>query len=432
MALFADRLGLIDTERAFHIGTSIREVEATGARVIKCNLGEPDSVLPRHIRDEIKHQLDIDNTHYSDPQGIPTLRKAVADQISETRRIEVTPEQVVIFPGVKPGIGLCQQAYTNPGDEVVYPSPGFPIYESFTRFLGAKPVPIPLSEEAGFSLTGAELEPLISERTKLIFLNFPSNPTGGVATPEQLEDLADVILRKAPDDVRILSDEVYEHILFDDKRHHSIVSVPGIRDKTIVISGVSKTYGWTGGRLGWAAFPTVREASAFRNLNINYFSCMPAYNQEGARVAITAPESQTHIQKMATAFQKRRDVVVDGLNAIDGVTCRLPTGAFYVFPNISGLCERIGAIEAYESLPPDVRERTSPSTLVLLFLLFKYHVATLDRRAFGRIGSEGQHYLRMSVATEIEDLREALRRIERAGRDPSGFAAFMAEGRYTY
>jgi aspartate/methionine/tyrosine aminotransferase len=423
---------LIDTENAFAIGPAIRQAEADGERVIRCNIGEPDFELPDHIREEVKRQLDACNTHYSAPQGTVGLRQAIAQQVSQTRDIEVGPDRVVVFPGAKPSIGFCQHAYVGPGQEVIYPSPGFPIYESFTRYVGAVPKPLHLNEETGFTLSGRDLEALISDRTALIYLNFPSNPTGGVAMPEQLAEISEVILERAPRDVRVYSDEVYEHILFDGAKHYSIASAPGMSEITVIVSGVSKSYSWTGGRIGWAVFPTTEEARQFRNLNINYFSCMPAYNQEAARLAITAPESVAFVEEMTTAFQTRRDLVVEELNLIDGISCQLPRGAFYVFPNIAGVCERIGALEAFESLPPDVREHTSPSTLFQLFLLFRYHVATMDRRSFGRIGADDKHFIRISIATAFDDLREAMKRIGAAASDSSGFEDFLSEGRYRY
>ncbi|HKI86990.1 MAG TPA: aminotransferase class I/II-fold pyridoxal phosphate-dependent enzyme, partial [Thermoanaerobaculia bacterium] len=416
-----------DTENAFKLGPIIRKIEEGGNHVVKCNLGEPDFPLPEHIREEIKHQLDADNTHYSDPQGIVGLRRAIAGHLSRSRGIKVTPERVVVFPGAKPPIGLCQQTYANPGDEIIYPSPGFPIYESFTRYVGAEPIPLHLREEKGFSLDGEDLAPLISKRTKLIFLNFPSNPTGGVASRSQLAELAEVIERTAPEDVRVYSDEVYEDILFDGAEHHSIASIPGMETRTIIVSGVSKSYSWTGGRLGWAAFPTAEEAQIFKNLNINYFSCMPPYNQEGARVALQSPESRLAIERMVAAFEERRDVVVAGLNAIDGISCQNPRGAFYVFPNIAGVCGALGAIDAWQALPTDLRQNSSPSTLFQRFLLLRYHLATMDRRSFGRIGSEGKHFLRLSIATGMDELKEGLSRIERAVHDRRGFAEFLEE-----
>ena len=193
-------------------------------------------------------------------------------------------------------------------------------------------------------------------------------------------------------------------------------------------SRVSKTYSWTGGRIGWAVFPSAEEAAIFKNLNINYFSCTAAYNQMGAKLAIESPESKPAIREMVSAFQERRDMVVSGLNAIDGITCQNPKGAFYVFPNIGGVCESIGAVEAYQNLPKDVRPGTSPSTLFQMFLLFKYHVATMDRRSFGKIGDEGKHFLRLSIATGIEDLREGVNRIKDASKDRDGFAEYLKSG----
>ncbi|MHC4129612.1 MAG: pyridoxal phosphate-dependent aminotransferase [Planctomycetota bacterium] len=307
--LFAERTSTIGTENAFKVGPHIAGVERAGHRVIKCNLGEPDCPLPRHIREEVKRQLDNDNTHYCDPQGVLPLRQAIAGSMGSSRGLDITPDRVCVFSGAKPPIGFSQQIYCDPGDEVIYPSPGFPIYESFIEYVGARPVPLHLEEAAGFSFTGADLEPLITDRTKIIILNFPSNPTGGVATREQLKGIADVIRTRAPQHARIYSDEVYENILFDGAAHHSIASQPGMAEKTIIVSGVSKSYSWTGGRVGWAVLPTAEEAALFKNLNINYVSCVPAYNQMGAKLAIESPESGPEIQKMVSAFQERRDFV---------------------------------------------------------------------------------------------------------------------------
>jgi aspartate/methionine/tyrosine aminotransferase len=428
--LFSDRTRRIGSENAFRIGPQIRELELQGHTVIKCNLGEPDFPLARHIAEEIKRQIDLDQTHYCDPQGILPLREAVAKVVSRTRRIDVSPERVVVFPGGKPPIGLTQQTYCNPGDEVIYPSPGFPIYESFTGYIGARPVPLHLREEADFSFNGRDLAPLISERTRVIILNFPSNPTGGVASPEQLAEIADVIRAKAPPQTRIYSDEIYEDILFDGHRHHSIASVPGMAERTIIAGGVSKSFAWTGGRVGWAVFPTNEEAAVFKNLNINYFSCIPAYNQMGATVALESPLSALEIARMCEAFHERRDLMVAGLNAIPGVRCRKPGGAFYLFPNISGMCEKLGAIEAHGEMPASDRARSSPSTLVQMFLLWRHHVATMDRRSFGSIGSEGQHYLRISIATALGDLKLGLERIRAAANDVHGFQDFIKEGKH--
>lgn len=432
MGLYADRVERLDTENAFKVGPYIRQVEDAGHKVIKCNLGEPDFALPEHIKTEVKRQIDLDNTHYVDPQGILPFREAIAKQISETRKIKVTPDRVVVFPGAKPPIGLCQQTYCNDGDEIIYPSPGFPVYESFINYVGAKPVPLHLKEEKGFSFSGADLEPLITNLTKLIYICFPSNPTGGVATEDQLKDIAGVIKKKCDENVRIYSDEVYENILFDGSKHHSIASIPGMEKCTVIVSGASKSYSWTGGRIGWAVFPTAQEAQIFKNLNINYFSCIPGYNQMGAKIAIESPQSPKEIAKMVAAFQERRDVVVKGLNSIPGVKCQNPKGAFYVFPNISGVCKNIGAVDAYDSLPKDTHEKTSPSTLFQMFMLFEYHVATMDRKSFCRIGTEGMHFLRISIATGIDDLKEAVNKIGKAAQDKTGFASFIKKGEHLY
>jgi aspartate aminotransferase len=432
VGLFAQRVGLIDTENAFKVGPYIRQLEEQGKRVIKCNLGEPDFPIPQVIKDEVKRQLDLNNTHYCDPQGILPLRKAVATYFSETRGIAATPDRVVVYPGAKPPIGFCQQTYCDPGDEVVYPSPGFPIYESFIAYVGAVPKPIHLDEQQGFSLSGKELAPLLSARTKLIYLNFPSNPTGGVASQAQLQDIAEVIRTRCGPDVRVYSDEVYEHILFDGSRHASIASCPGMAERTILVGGASKSFAWTGGRIGWALFPTKEEADCSRNLNINYFSCVPPYNQEGCRIGIESPLIGPEIQKMVTAFQQRRDLVVKGLNATPGIRCQNPKGAFYVFPNIAGVCQTLGILDAFQSLPPELQRKTSPSTLFQLFLLFEYQVATLDRKSFGRLGTEHLHYLRLSIATDMDSLQEGLRRLAAAAAERDGFQRFFTRGEHLF
>lgn len=429
MDLFSERTSLIDTENAFKVGPYISQVEAEGHTVVKCNLGEPDFALPKHIREEVKRQIDNDFTHYCDPQGILPLREAIAKDMGERRGLEITPDRVVVFPGAKPPIGFCQQTYCNPGDEVIYPSPGFPIYESFTKYVGAQPVPLHLEEERGFSFGGEDLEKLITDRTRMIIICFPSNPTGGVATREELEDVAAVIRKTAPENCRVYSDEVYENILFDGSEHFSIASLPDMAHRTILISGVSKSYSWTGGRVGWAVFPTVEEALVFKNLNINYYSCISPYNQMGAKIAIESPESKPEIERMVSAFQDRRDLMVEGLNAIDGITCQNPKGAFYVFPNIGGACEYVGAIDAFESLPDEIRAKTSPSTLFQMFLLFSHHVGTLDRKSFGQIGSEGKHFLRISIATGKEELEKGLENIARAAQDRHGFREYMSSSK---
>jgi len=336
---------------------------------------------------------------------------------------------VVVFAGGRPPIGLAQHAYLEAGDEVIYPSPGYPLFESFIRYVGGVPVPLRLREESGFNFTGADLAGLITPRTKLIYVNFPSNPTGGVASREQLTEISEVVLERTGPEVRVYSDEAYEAIVFDGAAHASIASMPGMAERTIIASGASKTYSWTGGRVGWGVYPTREESLVHRRLNINYFASIPPYNQLGVLTALQSAESPPAIAAMVEAFQRRRDVVVGALNAIGGITCQNPLGAFYVFPNVSGALERLGAIEMFEELPAEVRATSSPATLFQLFLLYRHRVASMDRRSFGALGSEGEHYLRLSIATGDDDLAEAMERIATAAGDVAGFADFITSRR---
>jgi len=427
--LYADRVGLLGTEQAFALAALIRDAERLGHDVIRCNLGQPDFPLPAHIGRAVQRAIEEGRTTYCDAQGLPELRRTVARDVAERRGLpEIDPDRVVIYPGARAPIGFAQQTYCQAGDEVVYPTPGYPLFESFITYVGAAPKPIRLREEAGFAFDGDDLSRVVSERTRLVFLNFPSNPTGGVPSPEQLRSVAEVLRPLARDGVRVYSDESYEAIVFDGRAHRSIASLPGMEACTIIVSGVSKTYSWTGGRVGWAVYPTVEEALIHRNLNINYFASISPYNQVGARVAIESPESVPAVERMVAAFQERRNATVRLLNQVEGVRCLVPQGAFYAFPNVEGLLRRLGALEAYDALEPAVRERTSPATLFQLFLLFRYGVATMDRRSFGTLDSEGQHFLRMSIATGQDDLERAVELLERAGRDADGFRDFVRSG----
>jgi aspartate aminotransferase len=429
MTLLATRIAGLGTENAFKLGDDIAKVVARGMDIVRLNLGEPDFNSAPHINDEAIAQIRAGNSHYTDPQGIRPLREAIARHVATTRGITVDAAQVVVTPGGKPPIGYTMQAYVNPGDEVIYPSPGFPIYESWITYVGAKPVPLPLREETGFTFTPDDIAQRITTRTKAIFLCSPSNPTGGVLTKSDLAGIAQVIATRAQNDVRIYSDEIYEHILFDGCQHHSIAAEPGMRDKTIIASGHSKGFAMTGWRLGYAVLPTTEEAVLFRQLNINAISCVPPFIQEAGRVALESPASQPIIDCMVAAFQERRDWVVAALNRIAGIRCQNPKGAFYVFPNVAGICEQLGIPAAYAALPSASKQRTSPSGMLQMFLLYRYGVATLDRNSFGRIGADGQHFLRLSIAASIDRLKEGVSRIEKASTDRAGFAAFLREER---
>ena len=427
MALFAARNQLIGSENAFKVGPHIVRVEQTRNPVVKLNLGEPDYDLPQAIRSEIKRQLDLGNTHYCDPQGTPTLRAAISEYVNRTRGLSTTPRQVVVFPGGKPSIGLTQQIYCDPGDEVIYPSPGFPIYESFIRYVQAVPVPLHLDEHAGFTFTAEQLESLITPRTKVIYLNFPSNPTGGVATQAQLEAIAEVILRKTSPDVRVYSDEIYERIVFDQQAHHSIAALPGMAERTILASGFSKTFAWTGGRIGYAVLPTEAEAEWFKTLNINYFSCVAPYNQEAAVVALNDSSVEQEVNAMVTTFEKRRDVILEELRSIPGVECQKPGGAFYLFPNMEGVCSCLGLIDYCNGLPEAQQATNSPAGLFQMFALYEHQVAVLDRLSFGRIGADGKHFLRLSTASDLPVLQEGVKRLRSAASDHAGLQRFLVE-----
>ena len=425
MNLFAERNSRIETENAFKVGPHIVRVEQQKCAVIKLNLGEPDFSVPQHIKTEIKRQLDLDNTHYCDPKGLLSLRQAICNQINETRGLKTNPEQVVVFPGGKPSIGLAQQVYCEPGDEVIYPSPGFPIYESFIRYVRALPVPLHLEESANFTFSPEQLENLITPRTKLIYLNFPSNPTGGVAGKELLDVTAKVILERCHPNVRVYSDEIYENIIFDGQQHRSISSVPEMEERTIIAGGFSKTYAWTGGRIGYAVFPTVKEADVFKTLNINYFSCVPPYNQEAAKEALENPLSKAAVKEMVETFEARRNLIWLKINEIPGFTCQKPGGAFYLFPNISGVCENLGLIEKHQRLSKE--QQSSPDYIFQMFALYEHQVAVLDRKSFGQIGADGKYFLRLSIAADQAVLEEGVRRLKAASEDLSGLDKFLKE-----
>jgi len=425
MNLFAERNSRIDTENAFKVGPHIVRVEQQKCAVIKLNFGEPDFSVPRHIKAEIKRQLDLDNTKYCDPKGLLSLRQAISKQINETRGLKTNPEQVVVFPGGKPSIGLAQQVYCEPEDEVIYPSPGFPIYESFIPYVRAVPVPLHLEESANFTFSPEQLENLITPRTKLIYLNFPSNPTGGVAGKELLEATAKVILERCHPNVRVYSDEIYENIIFDGQQHHSISSVPEMAERTIIAGGFSKTYAWTGGRVGYAVFPSVKEADVFKTLNINYFSCVPPYNQEAAREALENPLSKIAVKEMVQTFETRRNLIWQKINEIPGITCQKPGGAFYLFPNISGVCENLGLIEKHQRLSKE--QQSSPDNIFQMFALYEHQVAVLDRKSFGQIGADGKYFLRLSIAADQAVLEEGVQRLKAASEDLSGLDTFLKE-----
>ena len=427
MPLFARRFGHMGTENAFKIGEDMARARARGVDVIPFTIGEPDFDSAPHINEAGIAAIRAGDTHYTDPAGIAPLREALAAYVSRTRGIEVTADRIIILPGAKPAIGYTMMAYVDPGDEVIYPSPGFPIYESWVTYLGGVPKPLVLREERGFSFTVEDLDRLLTDRTKVLMLCSPSNPTGGVLPKSLLEEVAALVKERGRPDIRIYSDEIYEHITFDGFEHTSMASLPGMDRHTIIASGHSKGYAMTGWRLGWCVLPTAEEALRFKQININTVSCVPPFIQQAAREALENPKTWEVVGSMVAEFKRRRDYVVPALNAIPGISCANPLGAFYVFPNITGVCESLGATAHYASLPDSLKASTSPATLISRFLLYYHGVALVDRRSFGVIGSEGQNFLRLSYAADMDSIREGIRRIAAGVADHDGFARFLQD-----
>ena len=427
MGVIADRIAAMGTENAFKIGDDVARAQARGVDVIRFTIGEPDFDSAPHINQVGIDNILAGNTHYTDPAGIKPLREATAAHVKKTRGLDVSADQVIILPGAKPAIGYAMMSYVNPGDEVIYPSPGFPIYESWVTYIGGTPVPLVLREENGFAFTAAELEALITPKTKLLMLCSPSNPTGGVLSRGILESVAEVVRSKAQPDLRVYSDEIYEHITFDGFEHFSISQAPGMKERTIIASGHSKGFAMTGWRLGWSVLPNEEEAALWKQLNINTFSCVPPFAQEAAREAFENPKTVEVVAHMISEFKKRRDYVVPALNDILGITCIKPLGAFYVFPNVSGVCAELGVHEYYDGLSEERRGKTSPATLFQRFLLYYSGVALVDRRSFGVLKSEGQHFLRLSYATDMDSIKEGVARIRKGASDHAGFEKFKED-----
>lgn len=378
---FAQRMFRLGTETAFEVLAKARALEAQGREVVHLEIGEPDFDTPQHIVEAAVAALRRGETHYTPSAGIMPLRRAIAEEIGRTRDIPVEPEHVVVVPGAKPIIFFTILATCERGDEVIYPNPGFPIYESMIQFAGAKPVPIRLGMERGFRLDPDELRELMTPRTRLIILNSPANPTGGVMNRADIEAVARVAQEY---DCWILSDEIYSRILYNGA-HHSISSIPGFQERTIILDGFSKTYAMTGWRLGYGVMP--RElAQHITRLMTNSNSCTATFSQYAAIAALTG--TQEPVERMVEAFRERRQVIVDGLNAIPGIRCLLPQGAFYAFPDVTG---------------------TGMNSKALADLLLQEAgVAVLSGTSFG---TYGEGFLRLSYANSVANLRKALERM---------------------
>jgi aspartate/methionine/tyrosine aminotransferase len=370
-----ERLG---TESAFEVLAKAKTLEASGREIVHLEIGEPDFDTPAHVAAAAQQALDKGHTHYVPAPGIPELRTAVADFLERTGRLTTTPDRVLITPGAKPIMFFTIMALCEEGDEVLYPDPGFPMYASITAFAGAKPVPVPLREENGFVIDPEELASLVTPRTKLLILNSPHNPCGSASTPEQLEAIAEIAIRH---DLVVLSDEVYWALRYDGD-HHSVLDVDGMAERTILLDGWSKTFAMTGWRLGFGVFPQPLIEPVTR-LVINSVSCTSAFSQHAAIAALEGPWDD--VDTMLDAFRERREVIVSGLNAVPGVSCVEPGGAFYAFPNITELGQ-------------------SASTLADR-LLEEAGVACLPGTAFG---AYGEGHLRFSYANSVENIQRAL------------------------
>ena len=377
----AKRMARLGTETAFEVLVRARALEAKGKDIIHLEIGEPDFDSPANIIEAATDALHKGWTHYGPSAGLPILREAIAEDAGLRRGVKIDASEVVVVPGGKPIIFFTMLALVEEGDEVIFPNPGFPIYESMIQFLGARAVPIRLREDKDFNLDVDELASLISDRTKLIILNSPHNPTGGVMPERDVRAIAKAIGER---DIMVLSDEIYSRLLFEGS-HFSIMSVDGWKDRTIMLDGFSKTYAMTGWRMGYGVM-RADLATHIARLMTNSNSCTASFTQVAGVEALRG--DQTSVQKMCAEFKRRRDVFVAGLNKIPGFSCRVPHGAFYVFPNITGTGWK--------------------SKKLADAILEEAGVACLSGTAFGDFG-EG--YLRFSIANSIENLEKALERI---------------------
>ncbi len=380
----ASRMSLLGTESAFEVLVRARELEARGKEIIHLEIGEPDFPTAPHIVEAASRALHDGWTHYGPPAGLPQLREAVAEDVSKRRGIPVDPAEVVITPGAKPIMFFVILALIDKDDEVLYPNPGFPIYESMIQFAGGHAVPYSLPEKSDFEANVSEIVGKITDRTRLIILNSPHNPTGGMLSRGQLANLADFLAAPRAQDISILSDEIYSRLIYEGE-HASITQFPSFKDRTIILDGFSKTYAMTGWRLGYGVMRTDL-AQKVAQLQTNSNSCTATFTQIAGVAALRG--DQSCVDHIREEFRKRRSVMVDGLNAIRGFRCRQPRGAFYVYPNITGTGR--------------------DSKTLANAILNEAGVACLSGTAFG---AWGEGYLRFSFANSIENIHKAVDQI---------------------
>lgn len=379
----AKRLNKLGTETAFEVLAKAKALESEGQSVVHLEIGEPDMDTPSHITRAAIEALNAGYTHYGPAAGLPELREIVAQNVASTRKINVLPEQVIVTPGAKPIIFFTLLSLVEPGDEVIYPNPGFPIYESMIRFCGARPIPIPFIENNGYQLDLDTLASKITSRTKLVILNSPHNPTGSVMSRQDVEQLSAILIKN--EHTTILSDEIYKHIIYN-KKHHSIASIGDLASRTIILDGFSKSYAMTGWRLGYGVFPKYL-VPHITKLITNSVSCTASFIQIAAIQALTG--TQQPITDMVNEFSVRRDLMVKGLQKIKGLNCPNPDGAFYVFPDISQT-----GLGSQEFQDRALREA---------------NVALLSGTSFGE---NGEGYVRLSYANSQQNILSAIERLD--------------------
>ena len=390
---FADRMNRLGTETAFDVLARVVALRAQGKDIVSFGIGEPDFDTPRNIKEAAKRAIDAGKTKYVPSAGIAELRREIAAHVSQTRRIPVTPEEVVVTPGAKPILFNSIMACLDEGDEIVYPNPGFPIYESVAHWIGARPIPAPLIESRNFGLDLDALRDAIGSRTRMIILNSPNNPTGSVLSIDDLKAVADLAQKH---NLWVLSDEIYSRLVFEGE-FHSIATLPGMKERTIILDGFSKTYAMTGWRIGYGVMPKPLAFHVAR-IETNLNSCTANFTQWAGIEALTGPQDEP--ARMAAEFKRRGQFITAELNKVPGFRCCKPGGAFYVFPNVTGACRRLGL--------PDSKAFSD-------FLLEKAGVAVLARTCFGKKNvGESDEYVRFSYATSMELIREGLERIKQA------------------
>ncbi len=395
----AERISRLGTETAFDVLAEVNRLKAQGKDIVSFSIGEPDFDTPDHIKQAAKVALDEGWTHYNPSNGLPEFREAIAADTMKMRPgFSCTADEVVVTPGAKPIIFHGILSVVEKGSEVVYPNPGFPIYESMIRFVGAKPVPMPLLEEKAFSIDVKDLARRVNKNTSLIIINSPQNPTGGVLGEDDLQAIADLAKKH---DCWVMADEVYNRMVWEGK-FRSISQLPGMKERTIIIDGCSKTYAMTGWRIGWGVMPK-ELAPLIARLITNSDSCTSTFSQRASIQALRGPTEP--VERMVREFRERSSLVVDGLNDIEGVTCVKPKGAFYVFPNVTEACRKLGL--------PSSKELAH-------YLLHQAGVAVLGRTCFGsKNEGENQEYIRLSYATSKKLIQEGLRRAKQAIEKPT-------------